>query len=366
MRKFFLSFLLALGILAMLEIGVRLIVEPPSAGVLLQRPILELYPGVERAGDIFSEVTPEALDWAPYEHWVMRPSLRGRFFRTNSLGLRGNETAVEKPAGRFRIAVLGGSAAWGLGASGDAKTVPGQLETILAKKHPDRDIEVLNAAQIGYVSTQELIYFQRVISPMQPDVVVLLDGYNDISADLMNAASGWPQNASLLRSRYQASWKVMPARYNLDDLLRPSRLLAAISDALPDRSVSPSPPPEISAEDTARTYIGNVGAIARIAAPAPVWVALQPSLIATTKPLTEDEQHIVDVKEGQVPRYRARVAEAHSAMLLAVQAAGFPFIPLDDSLGTEPTLMFADECHFGDNGAKRIASRIAARLSESF
>ena len=68
----------------------------------------------------------------------------------------------------------------------------------------------------------------------------------------------------------------------------------------------------------------------------------------------------------QVPRYRARVAEAHRAMLQAVQAAGFPFIPLDDSLGTEPTLMFADECHFGDNGAKRIASRIATRLSESF
>ena len=270
--------------LAMLEIGTRLIVEPKSAGVLLQRPILELYPGIENAGDIFSEVTPETLDWTPYEHWVMRPNLRGRFFRTNSLGLRGKETTIEKPAGRFRIAVLGGSTAWGLGASSDAKTVPGQLETILAETYPGRDIEVLNAAQIGYVSTQELIYFQRVISPMQPDLVVLLDGYNDINADFMNIEPGWPQNAALLRSRYEASWKVLPARYNLDALLRRSRFLAVISEAWPGASRSPSPLGEISAGDTARTYIANVTAIARIAAPAPVWVALQPSLIATTKP----------------------------------------------------------------------------------
>ncbi len=84
------------------------------------------------------------------------------------------------------------------------------------------------------------------------------------------------------------------------------------------------------------------------------------------KPLTEDEQRIVGVKEIQVPRYRERVIEAHRAMAQAVQDAGFPSIQLEDSLGTQPTLIFADECHFGDDGAERIASRIAARLSESF
>ena len=37
-----------------------------------------------------------------------------------------------------------------------------------------------------------------------------------------------------------------------------------------------------------------------------------------------------------------------------------------DALGTEPKLLFADECHFGDEAAKRIAKRVAAGLSEIF
>ena len=366
MRKLVFSIVLALGVLAALELAARLFTEPEATGVLIHRPVLKLYPGIENPEEIFSEVTPDTLEWAPYEHWTMRPNLRGRFFRTNSLGLRGEKTTIEKPAGRFRIAVLGGSAAWGLGATSDENTFCGQLQACLRQQHPKRDIEVLNAAQIGYVSAQELIYFQRVIWRMQPDVVLLFDGYNDINADFMNPESGWPQHAAVLKARYEASWKPLPASYDLAALLRRSRLLAGMADLWRDKHPAPRSAEIIRPETTARTYVRNIIALARIAAPAPVWVALQPSVATTAKPLTSEEQQIVQVKETHVSGYRQRVRKTYRAMADAIGDADFPLIPLQDALGTEPKLLFADECHFGDEAAKRIAKRIAAGLSEIF
>jgi lysophospholipase L1-like esterase len=39
-------------------------------------------------------------------------------------------------------------------------------------------------------------------------------------------------------------------------------------------------------------------------------------------------------------------------------------VRLDDALGAEPKLLFADECHFADEGAARVAAALAARLEE--
>jgi hypothetical protein len=45
--------------------------------------------------------------------------------------------------------------------------------------------------------------------------------------------------------------------------------------------------------------------------------------------------------------------------------AGLPVINLELALGTAPRLMFADECHFGDEAAERIAIKIAEEWCHS-
>ena len=363
MRKRFLCFSLITTSLVFLclEVATRLYFRSEAKGILTKWPMLKLYPTVERPEEIFSTVTLDSQQWSPYEHWVTRPNLRSRFFRTNALGFRGPETTARKPSGRLRIVVLGGSSAWGLGCTADERTVPGRLQTLLREKYPGRDLEVINAGQFGFNSTQELIYYHRLIAPMSPDLVLLLDGYNDVLADTMNSTSGWPLNAGLLQSRYQESFRPQQLGRDLIAFLRQSRFLDLTSRKLSEllastrhSSVTPTVPPTA----TAASYVRNVVALSRLAAPATVWIALQPVPAYTRKPLAPEEARILEEKEKTVQGYTERVATTYRAMEAEMRAAGLHVINLELALGTTPRLMFADECHFGDEAAEGIAIRI--------
>jgi lysophospholipase L1-like esterase len=370
MRKRFLCFsLITAGVIFIsLEVATRLYLQTAAKGILTEGPVLALYPTVEHPEEIFSSVTQDDLQWSPYEHWVIRPNLRSRFFRTNSLGFRGPETTVQKPDGRFRIVVLGGSSAWGFGSTADERTIPGRLEALLRAKYPGRDIEVVNAGQIGFTSTQELIFYHRMIAPLKPDLVFLFDGYNDVLADLMNSISGWPLHAELLESRYQGSFRSPQLGRALSAFVRQSRFLdlsiRKLSELLAPATRS-SVTPVVTAEETAASYLRNVVALSRLAAPMTLWIALQPVPAFTRKPLAPEEARIVDRKAKAILRYKERIETTYRAIESGLRAAGLPVINLELALGAAPRLMFADECHFGDEAAERIAIRIAEEWSRS-
>jgi len=353
------SLLGAVACLGTLEVGARLYTRNNDAGILAHRPALSLYAGIAHPEEVFSSLNLDCVEWAPYEHWRIRPNLRSRFYRTNALGFRGRETTLDKPAGRFRIVVLGGSTAWGVGATADERTVPGRLEAILREQHPRRDIEVINAGQPGFGSTQELIYFHRLVTRLHADVVLLFDAYNDVYADLLNPEPDWPQNALLLKSRYDGSFELHPLRRELAALLRQSRFLEFAARRIRPATAYGSGP-NIAPEATAANYIANVEAIARLAAPGRVWVAPAPVLATIRKPLSPEERQMLVEKERDVPNYAARVRSAYRAIGDRVRASSLPFVDLDDALGSEPKLRFADECHFGDEAADRFARQIAA------
>ena len=348
----------AVIVLALVEGLARWLAPRPELGILVHSPILALYPGVERPGEIFSSLGHGQLEWSPYVHWVTRPHLQTRFFRTNALGFRGREVALPKPAGRYRIAIMGGSAAWGLGSTADERTVAGRLEARLRAARPDLDVEVVNAGQAGFVSGQELIHFHRAVAPLQPDLVLLFDGYNDVEADIANPLTDWPQNAAHLKARYEDFLRSGRLGADLARALRGSRALELAEGWLPRRPAGPWLP-VVSAENTAASYTRNAAALARLAAPAPVWVALQPALAATAKPPSREEERMLAGKEAQVQGYAARVRAAYGAMEREAERAGLPVIRLEAALGTEPVLLFADECHFGDEAADRVADAVA-------
>jgi lysophospholipase L1-like esterase len=85
-------------------------------------------------------------------------------------------------------------------------------------------------------------------------------------------------------------------------------------------------------------------------------------LATTRKPLAREEEEILARKETQVAGYSRRVQRAYAAMESEIDAAGIRRIDLSAALGDEPKLLFADECHFGDEAAKRLARSIANEL----
>ncbi|MFN8009434.1 MAG: SGNH/GDSL hydrolase family protein [Terriglobia bacterium] len=348
--------LLFLGI----EFAVRLYEREARPPLLTKWPILALYPNIKHPEEIFNSLPKESIEWAPYQLWAIRPNLESRFFHINALGFRGPEIIRNKPAGRTRIVVLGGSSAWGFGCTSDDRTVPGRLQSILHEQLPGQDIEVINAGQIGYDSTQELIYFHRSIRALNPDLVLLFDGYNDVLADFINPVSGWPLHADLLKSRFEDAFHPRSVRNDLVAFIRQSKLVDLVLRRISEKSKPKGPiQPSISPSTTAEMYLSSVLSLIQLAAPVPVWVALQPVPVTILKPLAPEEVTIVAEKERSIQNYNDRVRKTYHLIREGLRGQKIATIDLDASLGTEPVLMFADECHFGDVAADRIATSIA-------
>jgi hypothetical protein len=101
--------------------------------------------------------------------------LFGRPFTTNAQGMRDRGYAPDKPAGTFRIAVLGSSIdmGWGIGTE---ETYVNLLEDWLnahaAKRGLSRRFEVLNFAVAAYGPLQRLEAYRRKARPFRPDMVI--------------------------------------------------------------------------------------------------------------------------------------------------------------------------------------------------
>ena len=123
---------------------------------------------------VSSEHGPLALVLDPVLVYRNRPKQVGPWFTINSRGYRGPEVAV--PRARRRVVLIGGSAAFSTGVSSDADTLAAHLEPRLG------GAEVVNAAVIGYVSTQELALLRAELLDLEPDLVVAYDGWNDLQS----------------------------------------------------------------------------------------------------------------------------------------------------------------------------------------
>ena len=97
---------------------------------------------------------------------------------SNSLGFRGREVEQPKPAGRYRIACLGGSTTYDDGV-GDDDTYPLKLEGFLRAALPDRDLDVVNCGVPSYTSAEDLANFAFRVLDLKPDAIVVYQGIND-------------------------------------------------------------------------------------------------------------------------------------------------------------------------------------------
>lgn len=92
-------------------------------------------------------------------------------------GLRNEPVAVPKPAGTFRILVLGDSVAYGYTVARES-AFPQALQRRLRAQRPD--IEVVNAGVPGYSTYNELQWYRQRGRPLQPDLVLVALCLNDV------------------------------------------------------------------------------------------------------------------------------------------------------------------------------------------
>ena len=128
---------------------------------------LRLWPDVFVMGDQYV-----FYEYDPVLGWDNRPNMQGQFSRIefsypvkiNSKGMRDVEVQEKRPD-EFRVAVLGDSFVWGVGAA------YGERFTEIVEAHNPK-INVLNFGASGYSPIQYLLQLDKVFS-LQPDYVVV-------------------------------------------------------------------------------------------------------------------------------------------------------------------------------------------------
>jgi lysophospholipase L1-like esterase len=111
--------------------------------------------------------------------YALNPAFPGH----NALGFRGAPLERKKPAGVRRVACLGASTTYGIFVEAD-EAFPAQLGALLAQTKGRW--EVVNAGVPGWLSTEALVDLQLHVLPLEPDVVVILQGRNELFPQAYN------------------------------------------------------------------------------------------------------------------------------------------------------------------------------------
>ena len=108
------------------------------------------------------------------------PNQSSASININSHGFRGSEITTEKPTDAFRIFMLGGSTMFGTGATSDATTIPGYIQSLLDDAINNNSVQVINAGiQNANTKTESRMIQDRIIT-YQPNLIVMYDGWNDL------------------------------------------------------------------------------------------------------------------------------------------------------------------------------------------
>lgn len=107
---------------------------------------------------------------------VQRIADRGNFLFQDRIEIANNLTRSDV----IRIFVIGGSVAYGTGASSNEKKWYILLEQALSAALK-REVRLIPAAMGAYNTTQERLVLDLMVLPRKPDAIIILDGFNDTS-----------------------------------------------------------------------------------------------------------------------------------------------------------------------------------------
>ncbi len=152
----------------------------------------------------------------------------GEIERMNQEGFRGPDTPVAKPADVYRIVALGDSVVQGLSVARD-ETWETFLEEKLNSENQSsselRRYEIINAGVGGYLSWQALARYKNRAMKYNPDLVLVLVGWNDMLISSLPHWSPAMEWSGINRSRQashateavlsqKSTWKHIVYRYS--------------------------------------------------------------------------------------------------------------------------------------------------------
>lgn len=136
-----------------------------------------------------------------YLQYVTRPGYLSGPNRHDTRGFRGDEVAIPKPAGTFRVAMIGASTTYDSDVRDYHKSYPYLLMQKLnaAGRGP---IDVVNAGVHAYSSWEHLMNLQFRVLDTQPDLVLFYEALADVNNRLVYPYSAYRGDNSGSRTPY--------------------------------------------------------------------------------------------------------------------------------------------------------------------
>jgi hypothetical protein len=317
-------------------------------------------------------VADRALGYKNRPNYTYSSALRSgvvMHYTNNSLGLRGPEISQAKPAGTYRVAIVGASTVYGA-LNDDADTLSVQLQAML-QADLGSNVQVINAGVPSYEALREAVFTKSDVLALQPDVVVDLDGLNDV---FFGTLDEWPVQIASDQIGILSDGRFPEAVGMIDRTMFPHGLiehqvtnLARATRAYAYRALrQPSlAAPRVVDDRVVALHAASLALLVDYGRgqQASVVAALQPLLATGRKTLTVDEQASV-LHEGYWQGDWQQVApEMYRRMLAttkpAVEAEGGTFVDLTDVFDQEAGTTYAgDAVHYSPLGNARLAAAL--------
>ncbi len=314
-------------------------------------------------GDIFSM----KKRYLSFLGFLGAPGTRKATFTINNLGFRDRPVKPRTP-GEYRILLLGGSAAWGWGASANRYTVSGALEALLNKDASDISYRVVNGSYLAWTSLQERIALMEFFDQFDPDLVISLSGFNDI------VSVQFGNSRELLRMEYRmveeavennlTPMETMTAIRKFAGTLGIWRIVVYLKELMPrkrgGRVDYDSKRSEYGIPRIVDRYLSMANYSARRGAR--YLLALQPEIFTSDKQLTKEEELVRQWLYSRYPQnfhetwiqYRADLVKD----TVKLEAAGFVVVDLESVFDTIREPVFVDDSHFNDRGYVELAKAL--------
>ncbi len=125
-----------------------------------------------------------------YLQYILSPNYEVGENKHNSLGYRGDEVIVPKPEGVYRIVAIGESTTYTSSVEDYRLSYPNQLQEILrGDGYPF--VEVVNAGVPAYSSWEGLINLEFRVLDLEPDLIIVYHGLNDIHSRFVTPTSAY-------------------------------------------------------------------------------------------------------------------------------------------------------------------------------
>jgi hypothetical protein len=277
------------------------------------------------------------------EVWKLEHEPYLMYYSHDRSGLKRDGKYVVYPdkGDHYRILIIGGST---------AAQMPSEMVAEAFQPLTDRTVDVVNLADGGYIANQALVMLAVHGAKLEPDLIVSLDGFNDIVNMTKKVPPGIHYHDRSIRYAVEH-----PIMNGVRSLFNDSQFMLAIVKLKERRDEMESLADAERFGEFRRAYVSTIVTTAKLANGIDaVYVPVLQPYLHLRKTITEREKGLERLWAFRTEFMRRAFAELDTALSTREFPSNTHFVSALTAFDNSDAEIFTDQCHLTDVG-KRLA-----------